>query len=126
GTQILPVYVQANSPINFASITPIKAGYSLNGWLLNGNSFNTDTQVSQNMTLTASWQAINQEYTVIYWHENANDTGYSFKEAVTRVGITGSNATHQTKAYEGFTFDSVEQNIIIEGDGSTQLNVYYS
>ena len=78
-------------------------------------------------------------YTVIHWHENANDDGYSFYAMDTLSGITGekTQATAKKENVSGknllgatvrdqvFTAETVTQETI-KGDGSTIVNIYYA
>ena len=43
---------------------PIREGYTFNGWLLNGQPYDFNTPVTDNLTLTAQWEAIS--YTVTF------------------------------------------------------------
>ncbi len=98
GTSQLPIFVPEGNTIDFSSVNVFKEGYTFDHWALpNGDPFNPQTAIIQNYQLKAVWVPTLQEYTVVYWHENANDTGYSFKEAVTRTANTGSVATFEQR-----------------------------
>ena len=124
GSYIAPQFSNAGEPMNLSQFVPTKAGYDFAGWYLDGKPV---TAVSAAATVTASWQAKDAQYTVIYWQENANDDGYSFAESETKTGTAGTEATpSSTKSYDGFTLNEDKtEHKTIAGDGSTILNVYY-
>ena len=124
GSYIAPQFSNAGEPMNLSQFVPTKAGYDFVGWYLNGNEVKT---VSETATVTASWQAKDAQYTVIYWQENADDNEYSFKESEPKTGTAGTKATpSREEKYPGFTLnDEMSKPKTIAGDGSTILNVYY-
>ncbi|MBZ6527548.1 Cna B-type domain-containing protein [Aerococcaceae bacterium DSM 111021] len=127
GTSQLPIFVPEGDTIDFSSVNVIKEGYTFDHWALpNGDPFDSQTAIMHNYQLKAVWVPTLQEYTVVYWHENANDTGYSFKEALTETGNTGSVATFEQRTYTHYTYSHADQNVLVKGDSSTQLNVFYS
>lgn len=81
----------------------------------------------------AVWATTYANYTVIYWLENADDYNYvyggsSVGQAYSNTRISGKDAP----AFAGedashFTYFDArsDQNVLVEGDGSTILNVYY-
>ena len=123
GSYIAPQFSNAGEPMNLSQFVPTKAGYDFVGWYLNGNEVKT---VSETATVTASWQAKDAQYTVIYWQENADDNEYSFKESEPKTGTAGTEARASEKTYDGFTLNTDKtEHKTIAGDGSTILNVYY-
>ena len=123
GSYIAPQFSNAGEPMNLSQFVPTKAGYDFVGWYLNGNEVKT---VSETATVTASWQAKDAQYTVIYWQENADDNEYSFKESEPKTGTAGTKAEPSKKSYDGFTLnEKMSESKTIAGDGSTILNVYY-
>ena len=105
---------------------PTRAGFTFDGWLLNGAAFTFGNKLDDDITLTAEWTAKDEvSYTVIHWQENANNKDYSCKESETKSGAAGALTTAKAKSYEGFTApQSIEQKTIA-GDGSTIVNVKY-
>ena len=123
GSYIAPQFSNAGETMNLSQFVPTKAGYDFDGWYLNGNEVKT---VSETATVTASWQAKDAQYTVIYWQENADDDEYSFAESETKKGTAGTEAEASQKPYQGFTLNEDKtEHKTIAGDGSTILNVYY-
>ena len=109
---------------------------------------------AKDTTVTARWVESNTTYTVVYWKENADpdkdengeivrdsngDPVYSYSywahddvDSFTGAVVSGSNnivaATDvtQTEA-QYFTFNNVatDKNVVVKGNGSTVVNVYY-
>ena len=122
GYGVEPIYARFGASVKVEN--PTKPGYTFNGW---------EPQVPATMpvnggTHTAKWAKNNANYTVQYWQENADDDGYSYKESTTKSAPSG-NAVSGTgdKTYAGFTYnaDKTDKDVIVKGDGSTVVNVYY-
>lgn len=122
GYGVEPIYARYGTPISLGE--PTKAGYTFKGW----EPAAPATMPVNGGTHTAQWQKNNANYTVQYWQENADDDGYSYKESTTKSAPSG-NAVSGTddKTYAGFTYNAekTDKNIIVKGDGSTVVNVYY-
>ena len=162
-----PVYARYGTAFTVAN--PTKAGHVFTQWELetvNGVTA-TDAQKAEafpttipaeNRTYKAVWVQGATSYTVAYWLENANTTGYSFHsskvvglgadgepdgsvESDDRVsaadyasdtaifGIDGpfvfyDNTKTLEKQNSRDDLDS-DQKVIVQGDGSTVLNVYF-
>lgn len=115
-----PVYARYGAAI--AIDDPVKAGYTFGWWA----PAKPETMPASDMTLTAQWNAGQANYQVQYWLENANDDNYSYDSSVQRSATVGSGVSgSDDKTYEGFTFDHADQNVTVNGDGSTVVNVYY-
>ena len=122
GTYVAPQFVTGATQ---KPADPTRAGYTFDGWRLNGAAFTFGGTLTDNIALEAAWTAkADTSYTVIHWQENANDDGYSFKESETKTGTTGEQTNARAKSYQGFTAQTVEQKTIA-GDSSTIVNVYY-
>lgn len=122
GYGVEPIYARYGASVKVEN--PTKPGYTFNGW---------EPKVPATMpvnggTHTAQWQKNNANYTVQYWQENADDDGYSYKESTTKSAPSG-NAVSGTddKTYAGFTYNAekTDKDVIVKGDGSTVVNVYY-
>ena len=123
GSYIAPQFSNAGVALDLSRFKPTRAGYEFDGWYLNGELV---TSVDGAATVKASWQAKDAQYTVIYWQENANDDGYSFRKSETKTGTAGTKATPGTLEENGFTLNTEKtEEKTIAGDGSTILNVYY-
>lgn len=115
-----PVYARYGAAI--AIDDPVKAGYTFGGW----DQTKPDTMPAKDMTLTAQWNAGQATYLVQYWLENANDDNYSYDSSVQRSATVGSSVSGSgDKSYTGFKFDHADQNVTVNGDGTTVVNVYY-
>lgn len=122
GFGVEPIYARFGAALEVG--TPTKPGYTFSGW----EPTLPETMPVNGGTHTAQWQKNNANYTVQYWQENANDDGYSYKESTTKSAPSG-NAVSGTddKTYAGFTYnaDKTDKDVIVKGDGSTVVNVYY-
>lgn len=150
GFGVDPIYARFQTP--FVVNTPVKPGYVFGGWDLEkaDGTYDgvADTMVSTipnaNLKYKAIWNAVETTYTIVYWRENADDNNYSYwgsrqVDAMSATTVSGlddvptsiSNAvvdgeTLNEKPY--FTYNDVmtDKNVIVEGDGSTIVNVYYT
>ncbi len=112
--------------------TPTKQGYVFNGWTvsgkgnINGNKFVFD---ASDATITATWKPGISEYTIEYYKENINSTGYDLAEKATMSATTESNVTALIKEYEGFSKNDFVDGTVLSGtvmpDNSLVLKVYY-
>ena len=138
GYGVEPIYARYGSTIEVG--TPTKAGYVFDKW----DPKLPAAMPATNTTHTAVWgkaQAV--KYTVVYWRENANDTGYSFWGQVTGQASAGTtvsgadnvptsitNATVDGKTLNEkpfFTYNAgkTDKNVLVKGDGTSIVNVYY-
>lgn len=122
GFGVEPIYARFGAPVEVGA--PTKPGYTFSGW----EPAVPATMPVNGGTHTAQWQKNNANYTVQYWQENADDDGYSYKESTTKSAPSG-NAVSGTndKTYAGFTYyaEKTDKDVIVKGDGSTVVNVYY-
>lgn len=123
------VYAQYGATIT-APATPTRAGYAFTGW----SPAVPGTMPAQNMTCVAQWAVADTKYTIIYWHENADDDGYTQyyveeKNAYTGQVVSGANITFSGSAHTEhnsyFSYYDAEKNVTVEGDGSTVVQVWY-
>ena len=80
GYGVEPIYARYGAPISGVG-TPTKAGYTFQGWSLNGSGATNlpDTMPAENRTYTAIWQADDTaKVTIAFWGENADDEKYSY------------------------------------------------
>ena len=125
-----PVYARFGASISVAN--PTKPGYTFTGW----EPALPSTMPAENQTLKAQWtpnDAVN--YTVVFWYENANDAKYSYAGSVTQsapAGTSVSSSDEKNTPFEGqdnkhFTYNGAKvETVIVNGDGSTVLNVYFT
>ncbi len=143
GYGVEPIYTRYGATVSVSN--PTRPGYLFDGWELIecGGATATDTQKTQynlnngnvtlpsmNLKYRAKWKTANTTFTVVYWTENADDDGYSYnsKETVNAESGTVVNGSDYNKTIKHFTYnaDKTDKDIIVEGDGSTVVNVYYT
>ncbi len=99
----------------------------------------------------ALWAVTNSNVNIIYWKENANDDGYSYWGSDTVYAVSSSTvggstmkiykngdnyvtqtvpytelpASLKTGDYNQFYYSHADSNVLVEGDGSSAVNVYY-
>ncbi len=129
--------------------TPTKAGYTFAGWYkdssLEGNAVtNIKEAITENMeglTLYAKWTANdNTQYIIKHWKQKLNGNAQS-KDSINYdevpgdqddlTGTTDTEVTQETqmkyiKTYDGFNSPELQDNITINGDGSTVIDFYYT
>ncbi len=134
GYGVEPVYAKYGTNFNIAE--PEKSGYVFKGWQdEDGNitKFTSGTVPAEDVTYTAVWEAVNTNFTVIYWTENANDDGYSYAGSELQDAVSGTLVNSDTYASawndpdkDYFIYDDTRiEEKRVEGDASTVLNVYY-
>ncbi len=93
----------------------------------------------------AIWETTTTTYTIVYWAENADDSGYSYwgnklvsTQSATVLtdfdAIVAANSAASASLTDAkyFTYNSDKtkfvngDGVLVEGDGSTIINVYYS
>lgn len=85
----------------------------------------------------AIWAVTNTTATIVFWRENANDEEFSYwgshpitVQSNTYVNgedyINYLNSSVTTGDTQYFTYLTADKNVLVEGDGSTVVNVYYS
>ena len=120
GYGVDPVYAKYGTKISVGE--PERNGYAFAGWEPSVPA----TMPADNITIKVKWKAADTSYTIQYWQENANDRNYSYVESVTTQAQTGATVNGSgDKDYQGFSFNYAEQDVVVKGDGSTVVNVYY-
>lgn len=142
GYGVDPIYARYDTP--FAVHNPTKHGYVFKGWDKLDADGNGDgladaipgTIPAENQTYRALWGTENTTYTVAYWKQNSDDDNYSYwgsetKNAKSNDQVSGEeiSADHASilglSDFRYFEFEKADENITVEGDGSTVVNVYY-
>jgi len=112
-----------------------------------------DTVPYEDQTYRAIWKTVETSYTIVYWRENADDEGYSYwgsevkgkrangtydgsvysatyvdgtnsiPSSITTTEIDGKNVDEIV--YFKYNDSLTDKHVIVEGDGSTVVNVYY-
>ena len=136
GTSVAPVFKAAGETLNLSTVTnPIRTGYKFDGWYNNKDCTGSAvTTVSDAATLYAKWEPQIANLTVIFWYENADDDGYSYKDSKTVTATTGSevrSGDYSSEKFSGrddnhFTINTDKvDTVTVAGDGSSKLNVYF-
>ncbi|MBQ8663403.1 MAG: InlB B-repeat-containing protein [Eubacterium sp.] len=148
GYGVDPIYARYGTP--FVVNDPVKHGYNFKGWDLitvdtdgdgiadSGNGIEDELPSvipAEGQSYIALWETVETTYTVVYWKENADDNGYAYwgnakKQATSASYVDGTDSAEidGMSDAEYFTFNDVmsDKNILVEGDGSTIVNVYYT
>ncbi len=79
GYGVEPIYARYGTPFGDVG-TPTKAGYTFEGWSLDGNESSVpDKMPAKNRTYKVIWQPEGTaKVTVVFWGENADDEDYSY------------------------------------------------
>lgn len=93
-TQSVKEYETATRPEN-----PEKEGYIFSGWTLNGETYDFDTPVTENITLIAEWEKIPDPmyYKVVFDADGGTDVE-------TQTILEGETATEVATVREGYNF----------------------
>ena len=127
-----PLFTRYGTPVNFAD--PQRKGYTFAGW-----DPALPATVIKNTSHTAQWTQSETGFTVAFWYEDANrnpNTGnyeYTFVASESGTAVTGTEvkgADYKGLAFAGrddqhFTY-SHATSAIVEADGSTVVNVYFT
>lgn len=146
-----PIYTRYGATVG--ANTPTRHGYVFSGWDLvsyNGQTptneqkslyalqpGGTITVPAANVRYKARWVTQETTYTMVFWRENANDSGYTYWGYLDQLpAMSGSLVSGQDyisrvsgiddEQYFTFNAGKTEKNKIVEGDGSTVVNVYYT
>lgn len=102
GYGVQPIYARHGVKLDIPN--PTKAGYAFVGWddITSGSgdgiadTLPAEMPINSN-TYKAIWKATdNAKVTIVYWGENPNDDGYSYKESVEIYAKVGSTLTFGT------------------------------
>ncbi len=149
GYGVEPIYARYEA--RFGANEPTRAGYDFDGWepvSVDGREptpeeaskydLNDGRQINlpfMNLTYRAKWKQSSTTYTVVYWRENADD-GYSYWAHETKIATSGDTVSGSDgiggiddvtdEAYFTYNPHKTDMNVLVEGDGSTVVNVYYT
>ena len=153
GYGVEPIYARYATP--FVVNEPTRAGYVFAGWdlIVNGQGDGIadtlpKTIPAESRTYKAIWKNVQTTYTTVYWLQDADDDDYSYIGNVRNTAESGSkvsgsgdltantdicgNTSHEHTAsckpenFRQYVFDHADQDVIVKGDGSTVVNVYYN
>lgn len=112
---------------------PTRTGYAFKGWYdaATGQPYVFGAMPAGDVNLYAEWAAGQASYTIVYWTQDADNlTKYNYESSVVVTGATvGSTVTATgapVKTVNGIpiTRFSRSDSAVVQGDGSTVLNVY--
>ena len=146
GTYTSPVFVETGHK-TVAPDDPTRTGYKFDGWykdkeLTEKFEFGSVLDPEKSTALYAKWVAEEKaEYKVIIWMQNTEANNYDYGETIELIGSSNSiidtveeagDGTDKyavidskSKEYKGFYLKKYDQNVTINPDGTTILNVYY-
>lgn len=146
-----PVYTRYGSKVG--ANDPIRHGYVFGGWELVSYDGHTPTAQqaadyaissgttilvpAANLRYRAKWITQQTTYTMVFWKENADNDGYSYWCYLDKLpAMSGSYVDAQDwvdrvanitdDQYFTFNGQRSDKNVLVEGDGSTIINVYYT
>lgn len=147
GYGVEPIYAKFGTA--FVVNTPIKPGYVFKGWDLLDATGEGDGKAdvvpgaipAESQSYIALWGSVDTTATIVYWLQDANNGekyNYwgSYKVAA-KSGDTINGKDYKDyssianrldkyeKRYSYFNESKSSQDVIVEGDGSTTVNVYY-
>ena len=106
---------------------PTKQGYTFVAWHTeDGEVFDFDTPITENITLYAEWAPATVQYTVKHYLQNVDDDDFTFEKAETKSALTGSSVTVNSLSFEGFTPTQTDQEATVLADGSLVVEFYYT
>lgn len=112
----------------------------------------SSTVPAENASYIALWESADTTYTVVYWLQNAEGTEYDYMGSQKRPAVAGqvvsgdaswltadsyicgltedAGHTHnegcKPELFRHSQYEKADENVTIEGDGSTTVNVYYT
>ena len=131
-------YADKGSTVALSTAQLTREGYTFGGWTLTEGSTTAVTSISniQNDTLVyAIWTPAPVTFTVVYWGENADDTGYSPLATASGTAETGDSVfssnystlpTSVTDRAYYTLYTKKAETVKILADGSSVLNVYFN
>lgn len=110
------------------------------------------TVPAENASYVALWESADTTYTVVYWLKNAEGTEYDYMGSQKRSAVAGevvsgdaswltadsyicgltedAGHTHnegcKPELFRHSQYEKADENVTIEGDGSTTVNIYYT
>jgi len=129
GSPIPAIFVESGKKLAKPE-DPVRGGYIFKGWFMDAagaKAYDFSQPVTSDLRLYAVWEGATTSYKVVYWQENPNDDGYTIARIDNRSGKAGGPATYVTHKWSGFTLNQEKSNqtVIIKGDGTSIMNVYY-
>ena len=150
GFGVEPVYARYETLVG--ANVPTRHGYVFDGWQLTKYAGRTPTALESskydinsttinipdaNLTYRARWITQLAGYTMVFWKENVEDNGFSYwgyldgLTAMSGSYVSGADRISEVGGIDdeaAFTYNSTltDKDVLVEGDGSTIVNVYYT
>ena len=103
-------------------VDPTKEGYRFNGWTLNGNSFEFQTPVTDNIVLKADWLKTGTGYTLTYYvganAVNASGAATQYMEGV-KTAVSAAPSIDSGKTFLGWYIADAPDHIYYPGQTYT-------
>ncbi|MBO5479907.1 MAG: InlB B-repeat-containing protein [Clostridia bacterium] len=144
-----PIYTRYGAKVGVNN--PIRHGYLFDGWELVSYGGQTPSTAQQsmydintaqitvpnaNLVYRARWITQLTTYSMVFWGENIDDNKFSYWGHLENLqSMSGSFVNGEDRVDEigrddldHFTYNDVltDKNVLVEGDGSTIVNVYYT
>ena len=150
GFGVEPVYTRFGAEVG--ANDPVRHGYVFDGWelaLYGGETPSAEMATKYdinsaviivpdaNLTYKAKWITLLVNYTMVFWKENADDNGFTYwgyldgLTAMSGSYVDGADRVREAdgiddEAYFTYNDTLTDKNVLVEGDGSTIVNVYYT
>lgn len=134
GSYVKPQTIQLGEKAKMPE-DPHRTGYTFGGWyedLEGTKAFDFNNPINGSLTLYAKWNPAQTSYTVIYWLQSVQKPeDYEYNSSEIKYAPTDSVATvtdvdkKNHKPTGNTVFVRNDENISVNGDGSTVVNVYY-
>ncbi len=104
-----------------------KEGYTHQGWTVDGASYDFNNIVTSDLVLDPFFVPKNNvTVTVNYYFENTYDDEYTLYTSIPTYGTAGSEFSYSASTgYYGMELTNPNETVIINGDGTSELNFYY-
>ena len=115
--QLSPQYVASGGTVS--EVTPTRAGYHFNYWMLNGNKFNFNTPITSDITLVASWSSLKYE---------TIDMSCANGTCTKEKNLSNFNGIHNVSTTSGTVTYTLNGNLIIitlKGATSARVTIAY-
>lgn len=106
---------------------PSRAGYEFNGWYIDPlfeTPFTDMKMPAHNLDLYAEWKAIESQYKVEHYRENAHTGDYNLTEVRYYYADTDSMVDAPVNQYYGYTSPAVQSGTV-SGDSELVIKYYY-
>lgn len=113
-----------------------RPGYSMSGnWYTDSDctqaAGSSVTMGTEDITLYAKWIPKQVEYKVVFWKEKVDGSGYDYvsedtvsRNATVNTKVDAQKADQSKYSKDGFRFEKSVP-VVVKGDGTSILNVYY-